>query len=633
LLSSWWLVVLVSVLVFGVLSVLLGSVNRVLFVMFVSLVVCSWALRMLMVVSGVGSVALGAFLVLLFAVFAVLVFMSRRWWVSRSWVDSVQAGVVTLSVLVLWFVVSVPARSNPLFYAFFMGEDNGSVFDVSAQFLWSGSFTPATFYNGGWLTGVLQALSSFVSTRGISNPAGALEVIDAVTRTYVLFGALSSVVAALTVVSASAVRIVSWVWRFAWAGVGVVVSLPWVMGTIQWGHLSALVAIVCVQVLLATATPHLGQRSSAERLIYSSTLVVLALSLGGAWHALQPFSILLTSGFVIHCLVEMVSTRKESSRLSVVLIFVLFLVLSSRYLASFTNLLDRENVLTIIQYGGGVTGIGQPLLLAMLGGAIWLAVRASSVSLRWVVYALVLYVMVLNSVSYFLGGSPMYGAAKTMLVVVGALCPVVVAAVVSRFGAVVVPSRLAAAVSVGVLCLFVVSEAPFSSFAAVAANRPQEGEYRGLESVLRQSDRRTVCLSTADDNRDYEMYKCSRIMLGAQGLHDSRLNVFMGGNLCGVSSAALYEIPREMLENIRIIVSDPNRLSTGEGCGRRGWAGVDLDDDSKYLLGWTSAIPCGKVEIVDVAGIRVTPSFEYLRSDGAYEEQEINILEATLSSS
>ena len=637
LLSSWWLVVLVLVLVFGVLSVLVGSVNRVLLVLLVSLVVCSWFMRLGIDLFGVGSVVFNVFLLGWLFVFAGLVLVSRRWWVSRSWVDSVQAGVVTLSVLVLWFVVSVPARSNPLFYAFFMGEDNGSVFDVSAQFLQGGSFTPATFYNGGWLTGVLQSLSSFVSTRGVSNPTGALEVIDAVTRTYVLFGALSSVVAALKVAGAVATRVTSLVWRFVWAGVGVVVSLPWVMGTIQYGHLAALIAILCLQVLLVVAQYRVDESVSGERFVHSVILVVLALSLGGAWYPLVPFSLAVIGGLLVNLLLPRLNKWREqplgSTTLAVCCLCVGALLLSAYFSDFYRELTDRGSVFSIIQYGGGVTGIGQPLLLAVLAGAIWLAVRALSSSVRWVVYALVSYVMVLNSVSYFLGGSPMYGAAKTALIVVGALCPVVVAAVVVRFGGVLVPSRLVAAVLLVVLCVFVVSVEPFSSFATVSSNRPQEGEYRGLEKVLSEPDRVTVCLSTGDDNRDYEMYKCSRVLLGAQGLHDSSLNVFMGGNLCSVNSAAMYAIPRETLENLRIVVSNPGRLSVGEGCGRRGWAGANLEDDLRYLLGWTSAIPYGKVEIVDEAGNQIVPSFEYLNGDGAYEEQEIAALEATLSNS
>ena len=637
-LTSQLSILFIFAVIFGLASFLLRSVVRSLLIVFLSVSVSAWFLRIAMATFEIQSVSIYIFISFTLLLLTSAIVGSRNYWTQRSWLDSAQARGVCFSVLAVWLFLSWPSRSNPLYYVFLMGEDNGSVLDASAKFLREASLTPATFSNGGWLTGALQSLAVFTSTRGSPEPSAALEVIDAVTRTYALFAALTSLVfsiALLNVLSQGQNSVKTRLWPYAWAGVGTAASLPFILGTIQWGHLSALIAMLCVLVLVTLSGQLDTQLRVAERMLLATSLVVAAVSLGGAWYPLQPISIALAAGIVVRLLWWVVRDWRKWSRFRLAfLVFALglLIVLGVNYSLSFKYLLNTENVLRIIQYGGGVARIGQPILLLILVGTIWLAVTTVSTHLRWVIYSLITYLLVLYSISYFQGATPQYGAAKTALIVLGALTPFAIG--IFTLKCLVGTRNLGQAlmaVVVGVSAVFVIAAEPFSSFATIVANRPRSEDYQGIRSSLNDSSRTTVCLAT-EQGFEYSSYKCSRVLLGAQGLHDSPLRVFVGGNLCGVDSLAIKLLPTSVLENLRIIVSNPERLTTYDNCGSRGWAGEAMvDDPTNYVLGWTTHIPWGKVELRDQLGNIVQPSFSYLSQYGDYEESEIAALQLSLN--
>jgi len=634
-LTSHTFVIGFSVLLTGFLSATLCSVTRTLLLYFLVISGSSAALKMIMVMNGNDELPQATVLSVVLVLLCAGLYLFCRMHVERGWLDSLQAGVITLSILAFWLVISLPSRMNPVFYAYLLNEDNGTVFDVTARFLRDRSISESHFANSGWLTGTVQNLSALVSTVGSEASSSSIEVIGFVLRVYVLIAALSSVTSGLLIANAAAMRQSNNYLTFIWAGIGVVFGMPWIMGTIQPGHLAALVAILCAQLLLALTQLPTGDSSFAKRQIHSGLLLLVSLTLGGAWYPLQPLSIALAAGFFAKAISDLWRERNRVPRLvaSILLVFsLLLLVLIVRYVLSFSYMGNIETVLSMFSLKGAVASIGQPMQFVILGGVIWVAVRARMPSLRWVIWTLLIYVALIHSVSYFLGESPAYGAAKTLFVLAAALFSELVREVAycakstqhSRH------RHLIASTAVGGLCLFIFSADPFSNFAFMVSNRPEAGNYEGLKKALQDPNRVTICLTTDPDYTDYEMYKCSRIALGAQGIHDSPYKSLMYGNLCQVQSKEMFAIPAESLERLRIIVSNPKRMTTGEGCGRRSWAGEGQDEDPRYLLGWTTAIPWGKVELIDLQGNQVTPSFDYLRSDGGYEEREIVALEEQL---
>jgi len=634
-LSESPLTVGLSAALMGTLSMILRSITRSLLLYFLVLLSTSWFLRILMIMSDNDELPQTFVLSVVLAMLFAGLYLFTRIPIQRGWLDSLQAGVIMLSILAFWLIVSLPSRMNPVFYAYLLNEDNGTVFDVTARFLRDRSLSVSHFANSGWFTGTVQNLSALVTTAGPAVSSSSIEAIDSVLRVYVLIAALSSVMSGLLVAHAVASRRTDNHMTFVWAGIGVVFGMPWIMGTIQPGHLAALIAILCVQMLLALTRLSTEDFSFSDRQIHLGVLILASLALGGAWYPLQPLSIVLAGGFFAKALAELWRERHRMSRFVSVLLIscgLLLLFLATRYVLSFPYIDNIEAVLSKFRLRGAVASIGQPLLIVIIGGAIWMAMRAGMPPMRWVTLSLLVYVALIHAVSYFQGESPAYGAAKTLFVIAAALFSELVRelACLTRSAQNHRYRQLIASTAVGGFCLFVFSADPFSNFAFMASNRPEPGNYEGLEKALLDPNRVTICLTTDPDYTDYEMYKCSRIALGAQGIHDSPYKSLMYGNLCQTPSEEVFAIPAESLGRLRIIVSNPQRLTTGEGCGRRSWAGEGRDEDPRYLLGWSTAIPWGKVELVDLRGNPVTPSFDYLRTDGTHEESEIVALEASL---
>jgi len=625
-------VLVIAVCFFVTVATILRSANKALLLIFVSIVAGSGLIRMLMVVAGLESfpTRVLALIVLLLVLASALVLRKQdslnhghSWFFSRS------AELLTLAIIVFWLALSSPLRFDPVFYIYHLGEDNGAVLNATARSLESKTLTPSTFSNSGWLTGSIQVLLATITTIGTPIPVGGIEVIDATMRTYALVAALTSVVAGLVLAEAGARRGAQGILLGAWAVIGVTFSAPWIMGTIQWGHFSALVAIMCLQLLLALGQEDLSSLIPQREFFSGVTLILASLSLGGAWYPLQPLSIILSAGFASAVMFAKVRKNQETTKhpvlvagsLALVITGIVgFSVVSSGYLSRI------DETLQLFKTDGAVTRIGQPLLSVLLAGTMWLGIRPSSLSARGLAYSLIGFLTCVSSISYFLGTTPRYGAAKMSLVLLAAACPFVLRAIVLELK--VMPRNrehrdALLAVFIGGLTLLVVSAEPYSSLAFMLTKQPSSSNHLGLQAALSDKTQTTICLATEPDYTDYEMYKCSRIALGSQGLHDTSLNAFMRGNLCDVETRELYSIPASTLENLRIVLSNPSRLSAGEGCGRRGWAGEGLDDDSAYLLGWTSAIPWRKVELFDLSGNRVQPSFDYLIGSEDYSDTEI----------
>lgn len=178
-------------------------------------------------------------------------------------------------------------------------------------------------------------------------------------------------------------------------------------------------------------------------------------------------------------------------------------------------------------------------------------------------------------------------------------------------------------------CTSCFSVNPFADFARTAVGWFEVDRQAGLEAAADMQDRPIVCLAT-NKGSEYAMYKCNRPILGAQGLQESELEVFISGHLCYAESEAMYRLANNVLNDLQIVVSDADRLSTVDDCQARGWSGPGKPDDAKYLTGWTSAIPWGSVRLLSPTGMEIRPSFDYLRNQDDYSEEDIQRLTSRL---
>lgn len=172
---------------------------------------------------------------------------------------------------------------------------------------------------------------------------------------------------------------------------------------------------------------------------------------------------------------------------------------------------------------------------------------------------------------------------------------------------------------------------PFADLVKVAVGWSRVSGSPGIQQALENHPKPTVCLATAK-GAEYAMYKCNRLVLGAQGLQESELEVFISGHLCQVGSDALAKLPVATLTDLQIVISDSERLSTADDCQSRGWSGPRTVDDPIYLTGWTSALPWGLIDVYSLKeGTRVEPNFDYLKGHTEYSSTDLKVMSRRLT--
>lgn len=631
--NSLWLALLVS-LVYAVISRLLQSplLSGAAFVVGVS--ASGFVLYVLLSLSIVTSIAAFWVLLLLCAATATATGLIHRSIPRNSWFHHPQSAFIAILLLAGWFLATISARLNPVYYAFLMGEDHGSKLNVARQLIESqGALSSASFANSGWFSGLILALISVVFSFGDDSVPN-LASFDVALRAYTLTAGLFVVSSAISFTALMTTVHDRFRRKLGLAIFGTGVTLPWAMAATFYGHYGAVVALFTVGCTGQIAV--FLDRSSRREVVFASVmfLCAMALAIGGSWYPMLPISFWIAIGVASILFVRKwrsSANRSWKMRLIVGAILVAVMSIGVVYVRSFNYLIDIENVLKISKYPGGVTRIGTNLVLFMLIGAALFGIRSGRSYFRFVHFSLGGAVLGAVSLNYLQGiGYPEYGASKLIGVVVGGLFVFALPPLFeycSRLGArqhvnVLVPVFIVAG-------LFVFALQPLYDFGRMIVNRPGVDDYSGVRKVL-AADRTAVCLSTMKED-GYRQYKCSRILLGAQGQHDTEYGLFMAGNLCSVASKQLFEIGPERLAQLAVIISDPTQLSSVDDCQARGWAGEGLVKTDKYLTGWTSAIPWGSVKIYDFEGNVVTPSFDYLKKYDDYSDEDIQLLTSTLS--
>lgn len=529
------------------------------------------------------------------------------------------------ALLVFWSVASFPVSRNQIGHLLSWGEDSANVLDAVSQVLANHGVVSSQHLSGtGWL---LTPVAGIVTSMNAS-PNLPLKTVSGIVHLYLLGGAGLSVMFGLVTAASwgrnttRAGSITAWFW------IGSMSSLPWIAAAMFWGHINSLLATGSL--VLVVGMSALGFERLTFRYVVVRWVLVLVgiISMGGFWLPAGPVSLVVVLALSIdriHVGVVRGSSKAPlvAGSVSIILAIVILLI-------SDRDLIERfrpSTVASLSELEGGVSNTGLPLAALIFIGVV-IFVRESGggpPAVALVTYATVCTLLLL--INFFQMGEAQYGALKLVSVVFGGAVPVALRMLRTRDFA--HQPRMMPVAVVGVLLVYIWSVNPMADGMRVARGWISVAEQPALARMLSNADRPSVCLAT-DKSSYYSMYKCNRLVLGAQGLQSSDLAVFIGGNLCTADSARLYELPPERLRELQVLVSDATRLTSNDNCQARGWAGPSLPDSERYLLGWLTAMPWQSVDLWSADGSRLTPNFTYLKTANEYSDTDIAFLEGGL---
>jgi len=116
-LSSYPLALLTAALGIGALSLLLKSVNRALLLLALVVLMSALTVRFLTSTPRFASLSFAGYLFVFFTALGVGALLMLRFQKERHWIDTTEAGFVTLLILIGWLITSAPFRANPVGYA------------------------------------------------------------------------------------------------------------------------------------------------------------------------------------------------------------------------------------------------------------------------------------------------------------------------------------------------------------------------------------------------------------------------------------------------------------------------------------------------------------------------------------
>ena len=521
--------------------------------------------------------------------------------------------------LIIWLVISTPVARNTVGHVYSWGEDNANLLDSVSQILTGhGAVTEQHLGGTGWLLTPVVGLGTLM-VHGTTTP---LQTISGVAHLYMLAGWAVSLMFGLIVAGAWGAGSQKPSNTSSWFWVGTLFSFPWIAIAFLWGHINSLMATATLLFAVGIST-RVPSRMHDRGLLNKLVIVCLGIfAIGGMWLPAGPValvSVLILILLNVNRLCGRQNSRVSQATLLIsITAFIIFLLVES----DLTTRLKPSTIASLNELVGGVSTIGVPLVGVIIVGFVMFVQQTHKQTL--LPGALLLIFMSactsLLLLGFFQSGEPQYGALKLLTVVLGSTAPFALRALRNKVTATHPLTVLA--VIVGLVLTHVFAYSPLADAMKVARNWTSVQSQPALTLMLANPERPAVCLATDKDSY-YEMYKCSRLVLGAQGLQSSDLSVFIGGNLCLVDSDELYALDRARLASLQVLISSPQRLTSIDNCQARGWAGRTLPDSDSYVLGWLSAMPWGEVALWGQEGSRVRPEFGYLRESSDYSNYDV----------
>lgn len=418
------------------------------------------------------------------------------------------------------------------------------------------------------------------------------------------------------------------------------------LNEVQYGYLTALIGAVWVaaSVLLAALPSDEGGMS---RIFQGTGLALLVAVIGEVWFPLFAWTLLLavTSVFSFAELWnerhKMTAVGREQSRLSRINVVravtgvivggtILTVALEGTYVSSY--LMNWRGIAGLIHSGGGggISSFGTIILLA----ATTIVLHQDFVSRRLLVIVLVgttttisiVFGIALINYPHVIG----YGPSKLFRIFLLALIPLACSSLTTLANALPGPRRIPSSVLIVSVVLIASLQwgLPLQNIETIWKTKPQPYWFEAVVIARsRYPDRVPVCLDTVrGSGRSEGAYVCSRLSIGLVGgersVLGSQLYTFQLGNICTIEpDQAHMTWSDDFFENIVIIVSDRNRLSSEAECQSRELTFSDISPFGKesvydiWPAGWLSSIRWNLTEVIDFKGDTVQPSFDYLIKD------------------
>lgn len=419
------------------------------------------------------------------------------------------------------------------------------------------------------------------------------------------------------------------------------VSIPLFLGLFKYGHLSALIT-VCFLI-----TTHMQIRifdkgsEGTQSIFWLTTFCTTALAASEAWvpirFALLP-AIVLVVTFALRTWFRSRRIRQDDKKswLGASLFSFGSLLVASLLLREQLWLLrslwnrDFDWLSYQLSLGGGNMSIDAPLVFLVMGLAILGTTKVSAThhsAQAVLVWSLVVVTTVLTLLSWSTGPEyqPTYGVQKFQSIIIFSLVPFVLMAFKDVLAYKLWRKTFAYGYfSLAALFAFV---NPLQNISVMGGSVKQPFWTRGFEELISKPNHTPVCLETSPDlDRELAAYTCTRLALGAFGLHQTPLINLAAASICWSTSETIQNVTSELAQPLRLLLFDSSRLTTEDGCMERGWSRNESTLDEKWLLGWASGLPWKSAEFLELQGRAVTPSFDYLTFQGNYTTEEIRAL-------
>lgn len=344
---------------------------------------------------------------------------------STSWIRELETPTMWWSValaLGVWALVARAGLEDPMGFIMWWGEDNGNLLDTAARIQnQQHSISLRDMQVSGWL--VTPAIASFgLIPNGVSLPFASAEVV---VRMYLVTASLCSVTSGLVVACATSTNCKQGKQFVFWFVVGNLASLPYIATSIIYGHLNALLATLIFIGVLSCAAIWSKGRATGQALLTVTPLFLFVVALGGAWIPAVGLSAVLVAALLATLIAYRLPHKQHTQVSRNKLLGVLSLsVLLGYWFWTIRSSLSPSTVINLSSAGGGIAGVGQPVMFATFGAALAYSFVSKRGLLQAVVAGSLLATMFLFGLNQHLEGKPQYGAVKLLTVVVGGLTPI-----------------------------------------------------------------------------------------------------------------------------------------------------------------------------------------------------------------
>lgn len=530
------------------------------------------------------------------------------------------------------------------------GEDNGawlnniafSITDTGSQ------IGPQSSVSGGVLLGVLSSLGALIirASQNGDQPFDSGAVV--LWRLYLLLILLGGVAAISTVIKL--VKAQNMLVNILLGTLAASTCSAYMMGLIGPGYFTAVIAVVWLLSSFEILTFG-AEIKPRERWLILTFLFLNLVAVGEAWFPIYLVGVSMAVIVMIHHLSKFLTMPQAAlskllakiyqlqrrTKVGSVLAFLLIVFVARQFLnGTFVQYISNPNSLKELMGTGGNVGIANPLFSSIIVIiSVVLSFKTNMPTEQTSLNRLILASTSVVAVVLFsaLVTPPFYevryGPSKLFVIIAAALIPIALSNLANWLKQYNLLSTRTVAPLFLVIVIFVIQMgSPIGSLNMVSKPDTKPVWFDGVVSAKKKyPDRIPLCLNTdRGGGRSEGAYVCSRLSIGLAGGDRSdlagALYTFQWGNICTVSADnAAKSWTEGFFENISIVVTNPNRLSSENDCQSLELTKTNfspygkLDGFDVWPIGWLSTVEWGSTKLFDMKGKSIRPSFDYLTND------------------